>query len=239
MIREIKEDISKGKELDVLCPECNRSTRHVVRQSFYDYWQSDDHPEYNVDGGTDYQIIECLGCRTVTFRTDGWFSEDDETTIQLFPKRSKNTFLIKDFYELPRKLRRIHKEIISSFNDDLLILCAAGLRSIIEGICEEKGIKDGPVEVADKKGIKKITRKTNLQGKISGLAEKSILTQSNAEMLHEHRFLGNEALHELSQPSVEELRLAIEIVEHMIENIYELPSKAKELRGFKEKRKKM
>lgn len=221
----------------MLCPECNRSTRHVVRQSFYDHWQSDDHPEYYVQGGTDYQIVECLGCRTVTFRTDGWFSEDAEGTIQLFPKRSNNTLVIKDFYEVPRKLRRIHKEIINSFNDDLLILCAAGLRSIIEGICDEKGIKDGPVELIDNGRIKKITRKTNLQGKISGLAEKNILTQSNAEMLHEHRFLGNEALHELSQPSVKELKLAIEIVEHMLENIYELPSKAKELRGFKGKRK--
>ena len=64
MLRKTTEDKTKGKELDVICTECNRETRHLVLQSFYDYWQSDDDPRYYVDGGTDYQIIECKGCRT-------------------------------------------------------------------------------------------------------------------------------------------------------------------------------
>jgi len=238
MIRKITENKTKGKELDVVCSECNRETWHLVLQSFYDYWQSDDHPEHFVDGGTDYQIIECQGCRTISFRSEGWFSEEDGTSIQLFPKRSSDTLTKKDFYEIPRQLRRIYYEVIESFNNDLLISCAAGLRAIIEGICSEKKIKNGEVEFTDGKGITKIDRKSNLQGKIAGLAEKNILTKSNADILHEHRFLGNEALHELSQPSVTELRLAIEIIEHLLENIYELPSKAKDLKGFKAKRKK-
>ena len=236
MTREITENKTKGKELNEICSECKRETRHIVRQSFYDYWQSDDHPEYYVCGGTDYQIIECQGCRTISFRTEGWFSEGDGISVQLFPNRSTDTLIRKDFYEVPRKLRRIYREVIESFNNDLLITCAGGLRAIIEGIFYEKKIKNGEVEVTDNKGEKKIIRKSNLQGKIAGLAEKSILTKSNAEILHEHRFMGNEALHELSQPSVTELKLAIEIVEHLLENIYELPSKAKELKEYKLKR---
>ncbi len=238
MKREITEDKSKGKDLEVICPECKKETSHIVRQSFYDYWKSDDHPEHWVDGGTDYQIIECQGCKTISFRSEGWFSEEEGTSIALFPKRTKDTLIRKDLYEVPRKLRRIYREVIDSFNNDLLISCAAGLRAIIEGICSEKTIKNGEIEVTSKKGGVKTVRKSNLQGKIAGLAEKAILTKSNAEILHEHRFLGNEALHELAQPSVEELKLAIEIVEHLLENIYELPSKAKELKEFKAKRKK-
>ncbi len=144
----------------------------------------------------------------------------------------------KAFYEIPRNLRRIYREVIESYNNELSTLCAAGLRTIIEGICSEKNVKDGIIELTDKKGeIKKVRRK-NLQGKISGLAEKNILTKSNADILHEHRFLGNEALHELSQPSLEELKIAIEIVEHVLENIFEIPTKAKELKANKLKRKK-
>jgi hypothetical protein len=30
----------------------------------------------------------------------------------------------------------------------------------------------------------------------------------DAEILHEHRFLGNKAVHELSQPSIEELKFS-------------------------------
>ena len=236
MIRKITENKSKGIDIDVICTECKRETRHLVRQSFYDYLRTDDHPDHYVDCGTDYQIIECLGCRTISFRYEGWFSEEDGISVQLFPNRSEDTLTKKDLYGVPRKLRRIYREVIESFNNDLLLSCAAGLRAIIEGICSEKKIKNGNVEVNDNSGIPKTVRKSNLQGKIAGLAEKTILTKSNAEILHEHRFLGNEALHELSQPSVPELKLAIEIIEHLLENIYELPSKAKEMKEYKTKR---
>ena len=67
-------------------------------------------------------------------------------------------------------------------------------------------------------------------GRIAGLQEKGILTQNNAQTLHEHRCMGNAAVHELARPSVDELRLAIEIIEHILEQLYEIPEKAIELK---------
>jgi hypothetical protein len=57
-----------------------------------------------------------------------------------------------------------------------------------------------------------------------------------ANVLHEHRYLGNEALHDLRQPSADELGLAIEIIEHTLEALYEIPDKAEQLRIRKAKR---
>jgi len=125
--------------------------------------------------------------------------------------------------------------MIDAFNHGLFILCAGGLRACIEGICISEGIKDGPVEIV-KAGVKVIKRKKDLQGQISGLFEKGLLTKKHAEVLHEHRFLGNEALHELDSPSKSELILAIEIVEHTLENLYELSPKVSDLRFSKQKR---
>jgi len=48
--------------------------------------------------------------------------------------------------------------------------------------------------------------------------------------------LGNEAIHELNQPSTDELILAIDIMEHTLDALYELPDKAEELRRMKAKR---
>lgn len=79
-------------------------------------------------------------------------------------------------------------------------------------------------------------RRNNLQGKINGLYEKGVLTKESAESLHEHRYLGNEAVHELSQPSKEELALAINIIEHILETIYEIPEKVLELRVARKKK---
>ena len=83
-----------------------------------------------------------------------------------------------------------------------------------------------------------IIYKNNLQGKIGGLYEKNLITKTHAEILHEHRFLGNNAVHELDMPSAEELKLGIEILEHTLENIYELKYKGEELQWKRELRKK-
>ena len=90
----------------------------------------------------------------------------------------------------------------------------------------------------DKSGGTKVVRRDNLEGRISGLQEKGLLTKSSAQTLHEHRYLGNLAIHELARPSADELKLAIEIVEHVLEQLYELPEKAAELRRAIARRKK-
>ena len=64
------------------------------------------------------------------------------------------------------------------------------------------------------------------------------LTQPSAQTLHEHRYLGNSAVHELARPSTDELKLAVEIVEHVLEQLYELPEKAAELHRAIARRKK-
>ena len=134
-----------------------------------------------------------------------------------------------DHYYATPKIRRIYRETIECFNNESFTLCASGLRAIIEGICADKQIADGPVNIIGKDGASSIKRKDNLEGKIAGLAEKKILTDSQAAILHQHRFLGNDAIHELNIPSYDELNLAIDIVEHILVSLYEMPRKAEEL----------
>lgn len=234
--RKITPSKNKGKKTDVLCPECHRETDHLIVEAVNVYFRGEYDSEFSVDGATDYQIIECQGCHTFSFRTEGWFSEDDGRNINLYPKRSEDELPVRDLLRINRKtikLRKIYREVIQTYNNELYTLCAAGLRSIIEGICAERNISDGQVEYTDKNGDKKASRSKKLQGKIAGLAEKDVLTKDNAEILHELRFLGNEAVHELATPQPEELQLGIEIIEHILENIYDLPAKAKELKAIR------
>jgi hypothetical protein len=234
--RKITQSKNKGKKIDVLCSECHRETDHLIVEAVNVYSREEYDSEFSVDGATDYQIIECQGCHTFSFRTDGWFSEGDGRNINLYPRRSEDELPVKDLLMIARKtirLRKIYREVIHTYNNEQYTLCAAGLRSIIEGICVERNISDGQVEYTDKNGDKKTKRFKNLQGKIAGLAEKGVLTNDNAEILHELRFLGNKALHELATPQSEELQLGIKIIEHILENIYDLPSKAKELKAFR------
>jgi len=230
------ENDTKDQILSVHCASCNRPTKHRVTGSLdktgYEFNESED---WSIDWKDHYQLIQCQGCESVSFRHLSWLSEeeifgDDGTTERLYPRRSANAIGPKSFYSVPSNLRRIYTELVDCFNNESSTLCAAGLRALVEGICAQQGISDGPVEVVAKGGATLIIRKDNLEGRISGLQEKGLLTQSSAQTLHEHRYLGNTAVHELARPPEDELRLAIEIVEHTLEQLYELPWKAGELK---------
>ena len=232
---KVVENGTKDKIVSIHCIECKRATRHRIAVSLDKTGSETNKREgWSIDWSDRYQIAECQGCETVSFRHVNWFSEaqdfdDDGTSERIYPLRNKDALPARPFQNVPTNLRRIYTEIIDCFNNDSATLCAAGLRALVEGICAEQGISDGPVDAPAKGGGMKIVRRKDLEGRISGLQEKGLLTQASAQTLHEHRYLGNSAVHELARPSSDELKLAIEIVEHVMEQLYELPKKAAKL----------
>jgi len=187
-----------------------------------------------------YQIIQCMGCDEISFRklyndiSQQQMSEEDETTQELYPQRGAHSRPINPYRGLPVTIRIIYRETIDSYNANLTLLCGIGVRSIVEAICIDKSITGGKVKTET--GTER--NSNNLDGKISSLASKGFLTTDNAEILNELRFLGNEAVHELSRPTIEELSLAIDIIELTIENLYMIKRKALNLQQKRTSRKK-
>ena len=89
------------------------------------------------------------------------------------------------------------------------VLAAIGLRALLEAVCKEKKARDG-----------------DLFKKIDSLVEKKILTPAGAMILHRIRTLGNEAAHEVKPHTEGQLALAMDIVEHLLMDVYILPKKA-------------
>ncbi len=237
---EYKDNKTKDQCLQLQCIECQRETRHKVVQS-YDYSGSEvfNGDLHSLDWESHYQIIQCQGCMTISFRQVDWCSEWEEDPVEiLFPKRTKHTIRSKDFWHVPSNLRRIYHETIECFNNNAYTLCAAGLRALVEGLCAELNVNDGPKEIIKSDGNIEIKRLTNLEGKIAGLHERGFLTKAHSDVLHEHRYLGNEAVHQLAKPSSDELTLAIEIIEHIFNSVYEIPRKALDLKSKRTKRRK-
>lgn len=225
------EDSTKDKVVRVLCSSCKNTTKHKILKSIKEQGTEPWDSTHDFHWDTDFEIIQCLGCETVSFRTYSINSEHDDhegrsiPTIRIYPQRSKETLAVKNYMNVPFNLQRIHRETIECYNYGNLTLCGAGVRALVEGICKENGITGGNVNFTRDDGSTGTVRKTNLQGKINGLHENGKLTAQNAEILHEHRFLGNEAVHELSTPSKVDLKLAIEIVENVFDTLYEIPNK--------------
>lgn len=226
---------SQGQEVRIFCIDCKRPTDHKVMHSCDSDW-STEFDEFYVHGFDSFQIVRCLGCKSTSFRhvnycSENHDSEDDGITEKLYPERENETIPTKEFWKAPRILRGIYQETVDALNNECYTLCAAGLRAIVEGLCADQGVTNGPVQHTDPSGNITIKTKSSLEGKISGLCEKGILTKKLAETLHEHRYLGNEAVHQLEQPSLEELKLALGIIEHALEQVYEIPEKADRLKA--------
>jgi hypothetical protein len=191
-----------------------------------DYWE--DHV---------FQIIKCEGCESLSFRKlyfDAKMAQEfssmgevQELAQQIFPKKTYNIDSKYYVKNLPYLLNKVYEGTIEAYLNNNKILCGAGLRTIIEGICIDKNVTKGNVK--NERNEEKTSK--SLNGKIQGLAEKGILTKDHAETLHNIRFLGNEAVHRLREPENDELNLAIEIVYLTLKKVYELSVISEELKS--------
>lgn len=195
------------------CNRCERLTNHRCAHEEVQ-WYSD--PE---DGSGEFEVARmwvCEGCDAASLELASYWSSCDEDGSAItdpgecdpdydlwLPQRNAAHLKPKQFQTLPERLKRIYKETIHACNDGLSMLCAIGIRSLIEGICADQEIGGN-----------------TLAAKIDGLAK--ILPKNIVTNLHNLRFMGNEAAHELHPSDNKELRLAIQICEDLLNFLYEL-----------------
>jgi len=109
-------------------------------------------------------------------------------------------------------ISRIYSETHSALCNKLPILAGIGIRALVETVCKEK-----------------VAVGSNLEQKTDDLVGKGVLTQIGAETLHSMRIVGNEAAHEVKPHSEETLGLAMDVVEHMLNDVYILPARTSNL----------
>lgn len=220
----------------IFCNNCRNDTNHIPKYHSCEYrLASVEKSAYLITKGNLFWM--CAGCENFTFecydimeifRFDEDLSEDElnslneldsnpDVTSNFFPKRTKNDLVAKNFNQMPTFLKDIYQEVIAAFNNEIPILCAVGIRALVEGICSDQEITG-----------------RNLEKKIDGLAR--IIPQNIVANLHELRFMGNQAAHELSAPHKEEIQLAILICEDLLNYLYELDYKANTLSKIRNKK---
>jgi len=160
-----------------------------------------------------FSIIQCLGCETISFLdvygdTEMVEYNDEGEPDYYFDSTIYPSYLDKsdelDYqHYIPESIRLIYRETIAAFKANSYILTAGGLRAIIEAICNHLKIKKG-----------------NLADRIDLLHNKGHLTLSESKRLHSIRFLGNDALHEIEKPKKDHLYILLDIVNHLLANLF-------------------
>lgn len=219
----------------VRCTNCGRGYRN--HRILYEQKKSFGDPDRGWEYDEHHQLIQCMGCDTVKYYRFSIREEFNPPThrsepydIHVYPQDDLDTEkrAVMDFGEevdrkgqplVPEDVWKMYKETIDCFNAKARTLAGGGLRATVEAICLHQGITQG-----------------DLQSKIDELAKRSLLTTSQAKLLHEERYIGNAALHEMSTPTAQDLEDGLGIVEGLINTIYVLPSKAERLRKRRESR---
>lgn len=207
---------TKDTEEKLPCSKCDGKTYHKVLLSVDQAGEEHD-GDFEFQWDAHYQIVQCQGCKTISFRKASSNSEDYEQTAHdeyqttvyedLYPSRVEGRKgLENEVHYLPSKVQRIYAETLQALNSKSPILAGIGLRALVETVCHEKDAQ-GP----------------NLLKKIDDLTAKSILTPAGALILHKIRTLGNAAAHEVKPHSEKQLGLAMDVIEHLLTDVYILP----------------
>ncbi|QHA92244.1 DUF4145 domain-containing protein [Bacillus sp. N1-1] len=230
----------------VYCSKCKGRTKHLIITSYEEQSEVGSDLQWH----DNYYIVQCAGCDNKSFvrqygDEDTWeYIKDErewkdiytvypeepkiETDEEIWKRKIEKLYFIqpKSFPNVPNNLNNLYNQTINAYNSQQNILCAAGLRTIIEGICNELGIKKG--HIYEKNGSKKCNEKkeeiytNNLAGRIFGLYEEEHIIFTHALLLQKIKNIGNSAVHDIVEPSIGTLKQTIDIINTILYNIYEL-----------------
>ena len=168
-----------------------------------------------------YGVLRCRGCATVTFRleaTDYSDPVEDEDggltarkTITQYPKvGALGMEQLSGLWYVPELVKKIYEESVTAYRENAFTLAGVGFRATIEAVCSEKKIAG-----------------RSLEDRITKLSKVGAITESQANLLHAVRFLGNDAAHEIRTPTGRELLATAKIVQHLLNALYIVDKEAR------------
>lgn len=191
------------------CKKCKGLRNHKV---IFEHKVRGEEEDYDYQWINQYKVIECNGCDNISFlhiygdnQMVKHISEDEIDYYEdeyIYPYYLEKGLEISS-YSLPSPIKEIYIETISALKANAYILTAGGFRAIIEALCNNLKIKKG-----------------NLEERINLLHNKGHLTLSESKRLHSIRFLGNDALHEIEKPKKAQLEILLEIINHLLSNLF-------------------
>ena len=206
----------KGAELWLACAKCDGTTCHKQLALVA---ESDESPGGDIQVWNDYIVVQCSGCKTISFCIESRCSEDidyDPYTDQqvlgtqhtLYPSRISGRPQFSGIHDLPTGVYRIYAETHECLCSEKPILTGVGIRAILEAVCTEKATTG------------------KLYKQIDQLYTRGLISKDSVDFLHNLRFLGNKAAHETKAHSPAELNAAFDIVENLLQTVYILPKVA-------------
>jgi len=190
-----------------------------------DAWSEDDTP---VCGAETWAVVECCGCRTLTFLHERWFSEDTADTdhgpepiihrtiyppspARKLPEWSNDhTFLLLEVLVDDAWVFQLHKDVYAAIGLRSLRLSAMGVRAIVDYIVTSKAGDVGTF-------LDKLERMCDLR----------LISSSQVHVIFSAFDAGSAAVHRGYGPELQDVYTMLDIAEALIAQFYVEPAMGK------------
>jgi hypothetical protein len=203
------------------CLRCDGRTLHRVLTAVHEHGE---HSAGDVRWWSQYEIVQCQGCESVSFRQDSQntesysISDSDQMVLdhheELFPHRLGGRKELPDLQYLPAAIQTVYRETHAAHASQLRLLAGIGIRALVEAVCKEKG-----------------TAGRTLEDRVGNLVTAGLLTPAGAQILQGTKLFGAKNTHEQQPLAMDLLSAAMEVVEHLLRSVYVLPRIAGDLPG--------
>ena len=220
--RRVFEDLTRGEIRSCDCVTCGAPTRHKVvaaRNVQVDESEGD----FSIYLWDDYEIVECQGCQTISFRhahrdTENVLHTEDMKAeliddVSVYPPRSIRKTSLGDAIELPFPMRSLYLETCRALDAGLHHLVALAFSPLMEATMKDQAVPGRSVF-----------------HRIDAAAKRGLVTAAEAEILHKVRDIRNAADHEAERPLDSSTMAAFEVLERLLSRIYVEPNIADRLK---------
>jgi hypothetical protein len=205
------------QEIKVFCRQCGGDRYHSTVAKKVDAWSEEDAP---ICGAETWAIVECCGCRTLTFLRERWFSEDTVEAdhgpepivhrdiyplgpARKLPEWSNDPFILLDVPSNDAWIFNLHQDVYAAIGLRSLRLSAMGIRAIVDHIVTWKAGDVGAF-------LDKLERMRDL-GVISSPQVHVIFSAFDA---------GSAAVHRGYDPELQDIYIMLDIAEALIGQFY-------------------
>ena len=201
------------------CNRCARETNHHVLRT-RDFSESFEVEGYGDTYQSDrYELLECAGCENISMRRIQYVELTDDTDVTIYPPpvaRRRPHWLSS----LPNKQRLLMDQIYTALDANSRALAVMGARAVVDMVLV--------AQVGDTGGFGEKLKAAEAQG---------VISKKNREVLTAALDAGNAAAHRGHQPSPTDVSAVMDIVENLLQAVYQLDSLAERLKQTTPRRK--
>lgn len=200
------------------CNECFRETNHEIKGDYSkkewdSYGSHNDESFHQIWIEYTWQIVECMGCETVSARFEEIFSEVDGISEKRYPAliaRRKPEWVIDIEDET---LEVLFDELYIAYAANALFLSTMACRTIIERIMTLKSKSDG-----------------SFKKRLTDLERLKLITESDKGLVETALEAGHASAHRGWSPrETKTMDIVIGIIENLVEKLFILPKLSGEL----------